>query len=352
FATYDDIVARSAERVGAAYRTPGSDWQARLRAAFDTYVEGVAARPKGAWLALVGVHDAGPHAVVRTERARLTFERMIAASFERSPDGVSPPPIIVKGIVRGTDRVIRQRLPGDVEGLPALTEELLAWVLSYRSAAVARLPDPARVARATARVRPRAYASSGDERVRILRATAQIAAGEGYDQLTAGRIVDRAAVSIETFEALYGDVERCFLAALGLLTVEALRSVERAARSGGDPAANVHGGIVALMGHIASDPVFMRVAFVEILAAGADGIACREALLRKFSDLLTRSLPRPLQASGLAIEASVGAIWGIVDHHVKRGAGHLLPALAGHATYLALAPAIGGEAAIRAIERC
>jgi AcrR family transcriptional regulator len=348
-ATYDDIVERAAERIGAAYRTECDDWQSRLRAAFDTYVAGFVARPKGARLALVGVFDAGPRAVARTERTRLTFAKMIAASFERAPDNVSPPPIVVKGIVCGIDRVVRRRLADDVEGFPALTEELLAWALCYRSAAVARLPDPARVARASARPRPRAYAGSGDERVRILRATAWIAAGQGYDHLTAGRIVDRAGVSAETFEALYGDVEQCFLATLGLLTVEALRCAERASRSGGDPAANVHSGIVALMGQMASNPVFTRVAFIEILAAGADGVVCREALLHKFGDLLTRSLPRPLRPSGVAIEASVGAIWGIVDHHVTRGAGHLLPALAGHATYLALAPAIGAEAAVRAV---
>jgi len=48
-------------------------------------------------------------------------------------------------------------------------------------------------------------------------------------------------------------------------------------------------------------------------------------------------------------EASVGAIWGIVHHHVTQGAAGRLPQLAGYATYLALAPAIGGDAAVRVI---
>jgi hypothetical protein len=48
-------------------------------------------------------------------------------------------------------------------------------------------------------------------------------------------------------------------------------------------------------------------------------------------------------------EASVGAIWGIVHHHVTRGATHLLPGLADYATYLALAPVVGHEAAVQVI---
>jgi hypothetical protein len=48
-------------------------------------------------------------------------------------------------------------------------------------------------------------------------------------------------------------------------------------------------------------------------------------------------------------EASVGAIWGIVHHRVTRGSTQLLPGLADYATYIVLAPVIGGEAAAKVI---
>jgi hypothetical protein len=51
----------------------------------------------------------------------------------------------------------------------------------------------------------------------------------------------------------------------------------------------------------------------------------------------------------VAAEASVGAILGMLEHCVAQGLGQLQPTLAGHASYLALAPAIGAEDAIGAI---
>jgi len=52
----------------------------------------------------------------------------------------------------------------------------------------------------------------------------------------------------------------------------------------------------------------------------------------------------------LVAEASVGAIWGL--SRLTRGATQLLPGLADYATYIALAPVIGGEAAVQVILVC
>jgi hypothetical protein len=45
----------------------------------------------------------------------------------------------------------------------------------------------------------------------------------------------------------------------------------------------------------------------------------------------------------------VGAVWGIVQHHVALGRAHQLPRITEVLSYLALAPAIGGEQAVDAI---
>lgn len=65
-----------------------------------------------------------------------------------------------------------------------------------------------------------------------------------------------------------------------------------------------------------------------------------------------RALPRSQAPSRVVAEATVGAIWGVVHHHVARSATHLLPGLAPYATYIALAPVIGGEAAVQVIRGC
>lgn len=49
------------------------------------------------------------------------------------------------------------------------------------------------------------------------------------------------------------------------------------------------------------------------------------------------------------VEAIVGAVWQIGHHYVVRNVAHRLPELAGHTTFLVLAPIIGAEAAVESI---
>lgn len=346
-ATYDVIVGNAITRIGAAYRSEG-DWRARLRAGFAAYAAEVVEEPKAARLVLVEVLGAGPAALARMRRTRLIFEEVVSASFGDAPDGVALPPLIAKGIVCGVERITRQRLlAGDVTELPALVDELLAWALSYRSAAAARLTATL-PAQGDGHAPCCRRARGENDRARILRCAAQIAATKGYAQLSPARIAGEAGVSEARFDELFESREQCLLDALGRLSLEALVCATQAARGTGGSAA-VHAGIAALMRHIAASPVLVQVAFVEIFALGPAGIERRERLLGQFTDQLMRGLPTSRAPSRLAAEASVGAVWGIVHHYVTRGATHLLPGFAGYATYIALAPAIGGEAAAQVI---
>jgi AcrR family transcriptional regulator len=347
-ATYDAIVANAVRRIGMAYRSKG-DWQARLRAGFAAYAAEVVDEPNAARLVLVEVLGAGPAALARMRRTRLIFEEAVSTSFSEAPDGVKLPPLIAKGIVCGVERITRQRLlAGDVEELPALADELLAWALSYRSSAAAGLgaASPAHRDRLTPCC-PRVRVEN--ERARILCSVARIAAAKGYAQLTPAQIVGEAEVSEQTFDGLFESTEQCFLDALDRLGLETLVCATRAFQSTEDGLAGMHRGITALMRHIATNPVLVQIAFVEIFALGPAGIQRRERLLGQFTDQLMRGLPKSRAPSRLVAEASVGAVWGIIHHHVTRGAAHLLPGLADYATFIALAPVIGGEAAVQTI---
>ncbi len=347
-ATYDAIVANALRRIGAAYRSE-DDWQARLRAGFAAYAAEVVEEPKAARLVLVDALGAGPAALARMRRTRIIFDEVISASFGEAPDGVTLPPLIAKGIVCGIERITRQQLlAGDAAELPALADDLLAWALSYRSPAAAALAAsaPAQRDRLTpCCARPRGESDSA----RILRCAAEIAAARGYAQLSPGRIARDAGVTAARFEELFESTEQCFLDALDRLRLEAVVCATQAAAQRTSGLEAVHAGIAALMRHIATNPVLVQVAFIEIFALGSAGLERRDRLLGQFTDQLMRGLPRSRAPSRLTAEASVGAVWGIVHHHVRRGATHLLPGLADHVTYIALAPAIGGEAAVQAI---
>jgi AcrR family transcriptional regulator len=347
-ATYDAIVGNAVKRIGTAYRSEG-DWQTRLGAAFGSYAAEVVEEPKAARLVLLEALGAGPTAAARIGRTRVLFEDMVATSFGEVPDGIVLPPLIVKGIVCGIERVTRQRLlAGDVAELPTLADELLAWALCYRSAAAGRLTDATpehHQALAPCCLRRRVE----NDRARILRCAAQIAASTGYSRLTPAQIVLAAGVSEAKFHELFESREQCFLDAIDRLGLEALVCAARAFQCGEQDLAGVHRGIAALMRHIASTPVLIRVAFVESFALGPAGFERRERLLGQFTDHFVRALPKSRTPSRLAAEASVGAVWGIIHHLARTGRTDLLPALVGQVSFIALAPVIGGDAAVAAI---
>ena len=357
--TYDCVVGLAVERISAAYRTGPEgerDWADGLCRAFDAFVEELVARPKGARLALVEVLAAGPVALQRIERGEAVFQRMIAQSLEQAGDGVALSPILLRGVVHGIWYVARSRLlEGRSAAMAGSSRDLLDWMLTYRSPG-ARLLDSG-----PATGSPTAPASSlrpprespglieGDERTRMLRAAAQIAAAGGYETLTSGQVAELAGVEWEAFSREFKSVEECFLAALELLSVQALARTLRDSEDAPDWSSAVCRAIGSLLDQVARDPVFARVAFVEVFAAGPAGAQRRAALMRSFAEVLARRAPRSRRPSPLVAEAIVGAVWGIVHHHVVHGRARALPVLAGHAAYIVLAPIIGAQRAIEAI---
>jgi AcrR family transcriptional regulator len=347
-ATYRYVVGRAARRVSTAHRSAEAG-EARLRAAFSAYASEVVAEPKAAHLALVEVLGAGPAALQERDRGRRVFEQMILASFREAPYNVELPWQIVKAIVGGLERTARQRLlDGSVDELPELADELLAWAVSYGSPATSVLaPDTKRVDWMSAARQPAGSAAgSGGERSRILLSAARLAATSGYPRLTAVQIVRGAGVSEEAFDRLFASVEQCFLEALDRLGLEALVCAGAAARDGEGGPAGVHRGIAALMGHLATNQVLVRIAFVEVFAVGRAGIRRRELLLARFTALLVENLPRSRRPSPVVAEAAVGAVWELIHHYVTHGATRQLQDLIGYATYLLLAPVIDAEAAV------
>jgi AcrR family transcriptional regulator len=345
---YDYVVERAVARIGLAYRGE-DDPERRLCRAFEQFALEVAGEPRAARFALLEPFAAGRAAVARMDRGRELFEGLIVASIGDPARGATLSPTIAKGIVGGVERVSRvYLLAGKIDELSATAGELSAWVSSYRPW---RRSTPA-AAPSRLAARPRRGLRGKDEGLRILRAAAAIAASDGYSGLSAARIARLAGVGEETFARLYDGadaIEACFLAAFDLLGAEALVCAAQAARDAGGWPEGVRGGIVALLDHVAAHPFLGPVAFVEIFSVGPSAIERRSRMLRKFADVFTQRIPDSQRPSELIAEAIVGAIWAIVHDRIVRGRVELLPELADDATYLALAPVIGHEAAVELI---
>jgi AcrR family transcriptional regulator len=346
-ATFDHVVGSSSRRISDAYASESDPTQG-LCAAFQAFLDEVAQRPGAARLALVEVLGAGPAALERMDRGRRLFETMIAASL---PDGELLPPLILTGIVGGVERVTRRHLiAGAVAELADRAPELSAWASCYDARIAAGLASA--VAREhDARDPPRAstnwvaWLCRGDEQTRLLRATAAIAGREGYAALEPRRIARLAKLPADAMAELYDSTEDCFMAAYELLGVEALACATMASQHPTDWRVGIHDGLTALMDHFAEHPVLARVLFVEVFALGPSWVGRRNAMLERFVDLLSSRVLHSEYPPGLTADLIIGAIWTVMHQCVARRAKHLLPSLAGQATFLALAPLIGAEEA-------
>jgi AcrR family transcriptional regulator len=137
--TYESLVRRTARRMVEAEKG-GRDWRERLRRGLRTLANDIAAEPKAARLVLVEAFALGPPAFERMSRAETIFESVVAASFSKAPQEVTPPPLVARGILAGATWVARARILGaGAAEVPAMVDELTEWALSYAGDAGAAL---------------------------------------------------------------------------------------------------------------------------------------------------------------------------------------------------------------------
>ena len=358
--TYELVVQRAAGKIVAA-QSGEPNWQERMRCAFDAFACEIEAKPQAARLALVEALAAGPAALEGMRCTESLFEAMIAESFSRDPDGARMPSLLIKGIVAGVGSVARGRLlAGREQDLPVLSGELLRWALSFgkkaavelgeldrRSASVSAAAefDIAATSRGVEKCAP------GDDRDLILSAVAKLAVAVDYSQLTVPRIRVAAGVPRRSFDTQFEGVEDCFLATVELHTGRALANAARYALTAESWAGGVYRGVTALCLDAACDPILARLAFGDA-SVGPSGMRRREAAAASIADRFRASAPdNALGLTTTSAEASIGAIWGVVNHYIKCGRAQQLPLIATVLSFLALAPVIGGPAALDAIRK-
>ncbi|HEX3609473.1 MAG TPA: TetR/AcrR family transcriptional regulator [Solirubrobacterales bacterium] len=346
-ATYDIIVSQSVRGILAA--AEGEDeWHERLRLGFLAFAGQIAASPDAARLALVEVFAAGAVAVERMLRASRLFEALVAKNFALADGPPQLPQLVVKGIVAGAGRMARARLlSGEPRQLAVDGDELMEWALSFcdddavrlRGLGVSGAPPPATAAEIPLE----------DERALILAATAKLASKEGYATLTVPRVRAAAGVSRGSFDSHFEGVADCFLATLEMLSGRTLAAAAPLYLIADDWASGVHRMIVGLCQHLACDATFTGLAFLEVFSPGPEAIQWRSEMIAKLATMLRRGAPPKRQPSRFAAEASVGAMWGVIHHFVASGRGAQLPIAAPALSYIALAPALGGAAAVDVI---
>ncbi|HEX5308668.1 MAG TPA: TetR/AcrR family transcriptional regulator [Solirubrobacteraceae bacterium] len=342
--TLDLIAGRALTRIAESYRTSDGTLEERLGAALRSFAEIVREHPKGSRVMLVDAPSAGPAGWARLTQTLATFEQRLAATYAHAPDAAPLPGPVARAIVGGLRRATFVALvEGRAEQMPAMADDMLSWALVFRTSAASPLPD------ARERVATDVVAGREDEHSRVLRSALELAALEGYANLTPMRIADEAGVSIDTFFELYDDMEACVLAAVRNLGEEVRATVSDPGLTSSEewPYA-VRRALQQLMRYFAARPANAQTIATGVFAMGQRAVNMSAELAGEVAARLTVGAPGEPQ-SALAREGIEGAIWHTIYSQAARGGTRALPELSDYLAYVVLAPYLGAEDAARIV---
>jgi AcrR family transcriptional regulator len=198
---------------------------------------------------------------------------------------------------------------------------------------------------ATLRALPRRHHLSRDavaasQSARILVATAEVVAENGYAATSVADIIERAGVSRRTFYELYTGKEDAFSAAYGAVDV-LIDRISAAALQHDQPRDQVRVGVRTFLDGLAQEPAFTRMFVIEAVGAGPRIRDQRADAFRRFADVLRipvaaarahdPAVPDPDDALLLAL---LGGVLELVLHHVHGRDATTLAEVAPVAEYL------------------
>jgi AcrR family transcriptional regulator len=128
------------------------------------------------------------------------------------------------------------------------------------------------------------------QRQRLVAAMIDAVGEHGYAKTTVAEVIGRAGVSRKAFYQHFANKQDCFLETHDAVVAEGVTRITSAYLEGEDPSDSARSGIEALFQWAIENPSALRLALVEISAAGRAGIARREQLLAALEQLLREGL--------------------------------------------------------------
>jgi AcrR family transcriptional regulator len=190
------------------------------------------------------------------------------------------------------------------------------------------------------------------QRERLLVAMADAVAEKGYGATAVADVIDRAGVSRRTFYEHFTNTEDCFLAAYDAGVNTLLEAIEEAENEAtGGLLARARAGTETYLEALAANPAFARTFFIEVLGAGPEALARREAVHERFARRIETAFAAIARDADIAApppyvyRAAVGAINELVTDTLLREGAQGLPALLGPVLDLELRLLTGRPAA-------
>jgi AcrR family transcriptional regulator len=374
---FDASVRRLARRLFEAY-DPAKPWAEQVEGVTRALLQATLERPDAARLVCVDVGAAGPAGVQRWARNAERFERFLHAVFAQAPGPGTIPAPVAKAYVGALRKILYSRASNEQTGkaleaeLATLAPELARWISGYYPSppGVASRPRRRRTARLTggrapgtltslSRLGPRGLPPgerslpkgfvAHNQRERIFDAIANLTAAKGYTAVGLEEIAAAAAVSLQTFYSHFESKADAFMATYQVGHFRTLTIMGEAFAARSEWTEGVRAGIEALLQFLASEPAYAHVVCVDVLIAFPHITERVDRASSSYAELLDVGLSGAISQPSIVSEAIVGGVFELLHDYVLRGQTARLPELADHASYIALTPFIGSEAAAAAI---
>jgi AcrR family transcriptional regulator len=180
---------------------------------------------------------------------------------------------------------------------------------------------------------------------RILAAVAAVVRQKGYPAMTVEDIVRGASISFSTFYVHFSSKEEALLAAFDSVQAHTIAATMPAFNRAPDWPHAVRAGLHALFAYNAVESDGAYLGNVGMYAAGLRALERRDSSLETFQAALAPGYEERPEAPPIAAEAIGGAIYALIYDHVLRRGPETLSELGPTATFIALAPFIGVDAA-------
>ncbi|MGO9906982.1 MAG: TetR/AcrR family transcriptional regulator [Solirubrobacteraceae bacterium] len=193
------------------------------------------------------------------------------------------------------------------------------------------------------------------QRARMLDAMVEAVADKGYARVTVADVIERAGVSRKTFYEQFANKEECFLATYDTGVDGLLAAIDEAldARAP-DWLAGSRRAVEVYLAAMAASPAFARAFLIEVLGAGPEALARRDAVQERFAAQLAAihrraraDIPEIPAVGAHTFRAAVGAVNELVTAHVLEHGADTLPELTDPILDVHLALLVGRELAAR-----